>query len=80
MYLAYGSGRRSKVNRSRMVSEALVAYVEPLPRAERSERGRLETLRATRAARQALDDLEATLTQAAPVQRRVRRYPGRARP
>lgn len=65
------------VNVSRMVTEALTAYHRPTPRAEASERGRIETLRGLRAARVALDDLEAMLTQAAPVRRRVRRHPPR---
>lgn len=59
-----------------MVTEALSeAWSEP-GRPATSERGLTETLRSLRAARTALDDLEHGLTQARPVQRRVRRYTG----
>jgi hypothetical protein len=72
-YLTQSEAGTAAVNVSKMVTDALVAFHRPTPRAERSERGRVETLRASRAARAALADLEATLTQARPVKRRVRR-------
>lgn len=64
---------------SGVVQEALKMYSEGTGRPEVSERGRLETLRTTRAARVALEDLERMLVESAPVRRRVRRAPSRAR-
>lgn len=61
------------LNRSRMVTEALKEWRQPATRAEASGRGRTETLRAIRAARAALLDVERTLQQDKPVKRRVRR-------
>lgn len=69
-----------KVNRSRYVMFALQAWVEgsTVSRPATSDRGRIETLRSLRAARDALDELERGLTQEKPVQRRVRRYTPRS--
>lgn len=58
---------------SALVQMGLTVVLDEGARPDVSDRGRIETLRATRAARQALRDLEATLTQRAPVRRRVRR-------
>lgn len=58
---------------SGLVQASLRSLLDRPARAERSERGRLETLRAVRAAQVALHDVELTLVQEAPVRRRVRR-------
>jgi hypothetical protein len=67
------------VNRSHMVTEALKVWAAEPARPEASQRGRIETLRTLRAAREALDELEQGLTQGRPVKRRVRRYAATAR-
>lgn len=59
---------------SSLVQEGLRALVEQRGRDGVSGRGHVETLRAARAARVALEDLEAVLTQEKPVRRQVRRY------
>ena len=76
---ALETGAIGEVKVSHVVQGTLLMYTLAGPtRADASERGRLETLRAVRAAVAALGDVEATLSQAAPVKRRVRRYsPGR---
>jgi Arc/MetJ-type ribon-helix-helix transcriptional regulator len=63
-------------NMSALVQAGLEALTEGPARPEASKRGRLEALRAVRAASDALADVELALTQAKPVKRRVRRYPG----
>ena len=62
-----------KVKVSRVLQVALGEYTHGPARPEASGRGRTETLRSLRAARQALDDLERGLTQTSPVRRHVRR-------
>lgn len=62
-----------RINRSAMVSWGLIELVRLGSRSEASGRGRTETLRALRATRASLDELEATLTQDKPVKRRTRR-------
>lgn len=74
-YLKVVTPTRASVNRSDMVAKALAVWSATAARRDVSERGRLETLRAVRAAQAALGDVEGTLTQARPVKRRVRRYP-----
>jgi hypothetical protein len=78
-YLKTSAGNGASVNRSHMVSLALYDWACERARPEASERGRIETLRTLRAAREALDELEQGLTQARPVRRRVRRYAAPAR-
>lgn len=67
----------SPINRSALVQTTFREYVSAAGRPAQSGRGLTEALRATRAARVALEDVEATLTRERPVRRRVRRYAGR---
>lgn len=72
-YLVRNKRKGISINTSELVTSALGMYASGPIRSEISERGRRETLRAARATRAALEQLEATLTQARPVKRRVRR-------
>src|SRR5271165_3391807 len=60
-------------NMSGLCQAGLRALLGGEGRPERSERGRIETLRAVRAAQAALGDVERGLTQARPVKRHTKR-------
>jgi len=78
-YLRRVSAGSRHFNRSRMVAEALARYAASPGRPTTSQRGYRETLRALRATRAALDDLEANLRQSRPVKPSVRRIVRSAR-